>query len=271
MPASRSRSRGLKGTAPAERSRSYWPIVLIGIAAIAAVVIATLPASLAAHFLPPPVRATDFSGSLWHGSAGTISVNSRNAGALEWQIHPAALLGLAVVADVHWTAAGFALDATARVDRQGFSAQNVRGGGPIEDLANLGVAAGWRGTAAIKLDEVKGDYSGNLAGVGDIQVTNLASRQYASGSDLGDYDLNVPQGAQAPDGSTTAKLTDRGGPVQIQADVRVSPKQRMGLLSGTVMARAEATPALRSQLDNLAQLRPRDSQGRIPVELEFTF
>jgi hypothetical protein len=37
------------------------------------------------------------------------------------------------------------------------------------------------------------------------------------------------------------------------------------------MARAEASPALRSQIDNLAQLRVRDSQGRIPVEFEFTF
>jgi hypothetical protein len=181
------------------------------------------------------------------------------------------LLKLGLAADVHWVKGGFALDALGRLDGHGFSAQNVRGGGPIEDLGNLGIAAGWRGTAAIKLDEIKGDFSEVTAAAGDIQVTNLASNQIAGGSDLGDYDLNIPQGAVAADGSTTAKLSDRGGPVQLQADIRVSPKEHSGLLSGTMMARAEASPALRSQIDNLAQLRVRDSQGRIPVEFEFTF
>jgi hypothetical protein len=271
MPASRSRSRGLNTAAPVERARAFWPFVLIGIVAIAAVVIATLPASLAGHFLPTSVSARDFSGSLWHGSAGTIMVNSRNAGALEWQLHPGALLKFALAADVHWVKGGFALDAVGRFDGHRFSVQNVRGGGPIEDLTSLGIAAGWRGTAAVKLDEITGDYSGISAATGDIQVTNLVSNQVAGGSDLGDYDLNVPPAAAAADGSTTVKLSDRGGPVQIQADIRLSPKEHSGLLSGTIMARAEASPALRSQIDNLAQLRVRDSQGRIPVEFEFTF
>lgn len=271
MPASRSRSRGLKSAAPVERARAFWPFVLIGVAAIAAVVIATLPASLARHFLPSSVSAQDFSGSLWHGSAGTITVNSRNAGAVEWQLHPSALLKFELAADVHWVKGGFALDAVGRFDGHGFSARNVRGGGPIEDLGTLGMPPGWRGTAAIKLDEIKGDFSAVSAATGDIQVTNLASNRIAGGSDLGDYDLNIPPGAAAADGSTTAKLSDRGGPVQVQADIRFSPKEHLGLLSGTMMARAEASPALRSQIDNLAQLSVRDSQGRIPVEFEFTF
>jgi hypothetical protein len=42
------------------------------------------------------------------------------------------------------------------------------------------------------------------------------------------------------------------------------------MLSGTVKERSDAPPALRSQLANLTQLHPRDDQGRIPVELEFT-
>jgi hypothetical protein len=271
MPVSRSRSRGPRSAEPPERTRSWGPFVLIGIVAIAAVLIATLPASLAKHVLPASVSAQDFSGSVWHGSAGTIMVNSRNAGALEWQLHPGALLTLAIAADVHWVKGGFALDALGRIDGHGFSAQNVRGGGPIEDLGSLGIAAGWRGTAAVKLDEIKGDFSAVSAATGDIQVTNLASNRIAGGSDLGDYDLNIPAGAAAADGSTTARLSDRGGPVQLQADIRFSPKQHSGLLSGTLMARAEASPALRSQIDNLAQLRARDSQGRIPVEFEFTF
>jgi hypothetical protein len=46
---------------------------------------------------------------------------------------------------------------------------------------------------------------------------------------------------------------------------------RTGMLSGTLKERPEAPMSLHNQLNNLAQLRPRDAAGRFPVELEFTF
>src|ERR1700689_3472463 len=131
MPASRSASRGAKA---APRSRNLWPVVLIGLAALLAVSIAVLPASVITHFLPPSVHAEDFSGSIWHGSAGKISVNARDAGALEWWLHPLPLLGMTVAADLHWVKAAFVADAAVKIDRLGFAAQAVKGGGPIEDL-----------------------------------------------------------------------------------------------------------------------------------------
>src|SRR5579859_3810978 len=131
MPASRSPSRNAK---PAPRSRSYWPVVLIGLAAVLAVVISALPASIVTRFLPPEVHAEDFSGSIWHGSAGKIGVNARDAGALEWRLHPAALLARRVSADVHWVKVAFVADAAVDIDREGFSAHAVKGHGPIEDL-----------------------------------------------------------------------------------------------------------------------------------------
>ena len=48
MPTSRSPSRDPK---PAPASRSYRPLVLIGLVAVLAVIVATLPASLVAHLL----------------------------------------------------------------------------------------------------------------------------------------------------------------------------------------------------------------------------
>src|ERR1700685_1276171 len=99
MPASRSASRGAKA---APRSRNLWPVVLIGLAALLAVSIAVLPASVITHFLPPSVHAEDFSGSIWHGSAGKISVNARDAGALEWRLHPAAPLRVGGGAHPPW-------------------------------------------------------------------------------------------------------------------------------------------------------------------------
>jgi hypothetical protein len=267
MPASRSPSRDAK---PAPRSRSYWPLVLIGLAAVLAVIISAMPASIVTRFLPPEVRAEDFSGSIWHGSAGKISVNARDAGALEWRLHPAALLGMQVSADVHWVKVGFVVDAAVNIDRQGVSAHAVKGGGPIEDLGDFGVATGWRGTADINFSELKSDLVKPLGAVGDIKVSTLTSPQIAQGTDLGGYDLRLGAGAVAADGSMTAQLTDTGGPLDVKAVISLSSKERTGILTGTLRERPEAPAALRSDLEGIVQLRGRDPQGRIPVDLEFT-
>ena len=83
--------------------------------------------------------------------------------------------------------------------------------------------------------------------------------------------LDLPAGAVAPDGSINAKLNDAGGPIEVVAQLQFSPTARTGLFSGTFKERPEASPALHAELQNLAQLRPKDPQGRFPVELEFTF
>ncbi len=236
-----------------------------------AVVICAVPASVVTRFLPPEVHAEDFSGSIWHGSAGKISVDAHDAGALEWRLHPAALLGMQVSADVHWVKVAFVVDAAVNVDRQGFSAHAVKGGGPIEDLRDFGVASGWRGMADIDFSELKSDLVKPLAAVGDIKVSNLTSAQIAQGADLGGYDLRLAAGAVAADGSMTAQLTDTGGPLDVKAVISLSAKERTGILTGTLRERPEATAALRSDLEGIVQLRGRDPQGRIPVDLEFTW
>lgn len=232
-------------------------------------IVATLPASLIARFLPAGMRAEDFSGNIWHGSAGKISINGRDAGALEWWLHPLPLLGMTVAVDLHWVKIGFVADAAVTLDRHGFSARAVKGGGPIGDLRDFGVAPGWRGIAELDFSELRGDFSKPLAAVGDVRVSNLTSAQFAGGADLGGYDLHLPQGAVDAAGNVTAQLTDTGGPLDLQAVVRYSAKERTGMLSGTLRERAGASPALLGEINNLSQLRGRDPQGRIPVDLEL--
>jgi Type II secretion system (T2SS), protein N len=268
MPVSRSLNRAAK---PAPRSRSYWPLILIGLAAVLAVIIAALPASIITHFLPPILHAEDFSGSLWHGSAGKVSVNARDAGALEWQLHPADLFGMAVSANLRWVKQGFVLTAAVKLDGHGLTAHDIKGSGPIEDLRDLGVAAGWHGSADINFSQLKTDFAKPLAAVGDIRVSNLTSSQLADGADLGGYELRLADGAVDTDGNVTTQLMDTGGPLDVQAVIRYSAKERTGVLSGTVMERPGAPAALHGQLENLSQLRGRNPQGRIPMDLEFNF
>ena len=68
------------------------PFVLIAVLAVLAVIVIALPASMLKRYLPAGVNAEDFSGTVWHGSAGAITANGVNLGAVEWHLHPGALL-----------------------------------------------------------------------------------------------------------------------------------------------------------------------------------
>ncbi len=268
MPASTSPRRGVEGV---RRPARRWPWVLVGLIVLIPAIVALLPASMIGRFLPAQVRAEDFSGSFLHGAAGKIIVNARDAGAIEWQIHPLSLLRLAAVADIHWVKVAFVIDGTVQLSRQGAAASNIHGGGPIDNLRDLGLAAGWRGIAALSFAELKTDFTVLQSIRGRIEANDLSSDRIAEGGDLGGYVLQLGEGAVAPDGSLTATLSDAGGPLEVQAQIRFSPGTRTGVFSGTLKERPEASPALRNQLNSLAQLKARDSAGRFPVELEFTF
>ena len=279
MPASPSRKRAPKsspgpkvsaGSRPSPPPRRLiWPIVALLLIAVAVVVLLVLPASLAAQFLPAQVHADDFSGSIWHGSSGHITVASRPAGALEWQLHLSSLLSMTAAADVRWVKDAIVIDGEITVNAQGFEARNVRGGGPLGDLRDLGLPPGWSGNTTLDLKEIKGSFEKLESAAGTIEVSALSSTSIAHGADLGGYVLNLSPTAIA-DGSLAATVKDTGGPLEVQADVHYMPSSHSGLLSGTIKERESASDALRDELNQLAQMRPRDNLGRIPVELEFS-
>jgi hypothetical protein len=248
---------------------------LIGAAGVITIIVCVLPASMITRFLPPSVQAEDFSGSVWHGSAGRMTANGRPAGALEWHVHPLALARLHLMADLHWVKGGFVLDGSADVARGHLAASGISGGGPVQDLRDFGLGAGWRGSAGVQIAELTADLSATGAAltsaIGDITVSDVSSAQVASGANLGGYDLHFNDPASAAGAGMSAALADTGGPLAVNATIQLSMKTRTGLFSGTIKERADASPALRSQLDNLAQLHARDAEGRLPVDLEFTF
>lgn len=248
-------------------NRLLWPIIIFGLLVAGVVVAIALPASLVTRFLPPPIHAEDFSGSIWHGSAGRITFDSRPVGALEWRLHPLPLLSMTVVADLHWVKGSTVIDGIVTLDAHGFAARGVRGGGPLEDL-DLGLARGWHGNTKLDLREIKGSFDAIASVTGTIDVASLASAGIAAGTDLGSYQVTLgPDAVNA--GSITAMIKDTGGPLETQAELRYTAASHTGLLSGTLKERPDASQALRTELTNLTQLRPRDASGRIPIDLEF--
>jgi Type II secretion system (T2SS), protein N len=279
MPTSPSQRRGAKSRQappPPAPPRPLWPrLALIAAVAVLAVVVAALPASLIARFLPPGVRVADFSGTIWHGSAGRITAGGRPAGAAEWHLHPLALLHLHTVADLHWVKGGFVLDGAIDVDRTGLAVSGVEGGGPIADLQDLGLGAGWQGTAAVRVKELEARWSDAGAtlksAIGEITVSDMSSPAVADGAPLGGYALEFANSALSPESDATATLVDTGGPLSVDGTIRITLKTRSGLFSAAVQERPEAAPALRNAVQSLAQLHARDARGRIPLDLEFSF
>ena len=247
MPTSRSPKPGAKPAAP-PRPRLALPLAAVALLSVAVVVVATLPASTVQRLLPAAIGAGDFSGTVWHGSAGRITLDGRDAGALEWRLHPLALLRLAASADLHWVKAGFVADAQADLARGGVTLQHVDGDGPIEDLVGLGVPPGWHGTVRCKIHSLRAVFVAGGAVLksvsGDVSVATLSSSQVAAGADLGGYVLHLAEGAILPDGDASAELRDTGGPLELTAVIHFSAAQHTGMLSGTAKS-SEARERLR--------------------------
>ena len=169
----------------------------------------------------------------------------------------------------------FVLDGGANLSRSDFQASDLRGGGPIADLATFGLAPGWRGLAEIRIRNIGADLAGPgpslRSAVGEIDIADVSSPQVAAGADIGNYALTFDDASLSASGDARAALVDKGGPLSLDASITLTPQTRTGMLSGTVKERADAPPALRKDLDNVAQLHARDAQGRIPIDLEFTF
>jgi hypothetical protein len=248
-------------------------LLLVALALLAALVVlaSALPARVLTHFLPDGLQLRDLSGSIWHGEAGQVSFRNLELGAIEWTVHPAGLAELALLVDLQWVHRGFGLSGRVGLERHIVILSAIQGGGPIEDLSDLGVAAGWRGTAQIAIDRIASDFSRIRAASGSVQVSDLASARVAGGADLGAFVLRLSPTAVDASGAITGQLRDAGGPLAVEGTISINPQQHTGLVSGSLQERADAPADLRRDLNDLVQMRGRDARGRIPIDLEFSF
>jgi hypothetical protein len=173
--------------------------------------------------------------------------------------------------DLDWALGNFSLAANGDIGPHGLAAGPISGGGTLDDLATLTGLPGWHGAIAVAITRLATDFTRVQAVVGDIRVSDLHAANVAQDASLGGYTLHFdPYAADAP-GVITGTISDDGGALQVHATLTLSTQNRTGNLTGTAVARASAAPALRTALEDLAQMRPRDSQGRIPLDFEFTF
>jgi hypothetical protein len=264
-----SASRSPKPTTKPAR-RSYGWLVAAALLAAAGFVLYALPASIALRFLPHDVQATDPSGTLWHGSFAAVSLRGHAIGAVEWNIHPLPLLGGKLSAQLRWIKGGFAVNGVLEARGTHVFVHDVSGGGAIEDLADLGVTRGWSGTAQVTLAELRIEDQKIASANGAVTLIALKSPKFGD-ADIGGYELALAPESVQPDGTAIAQVRDLGGPLQLSGSLNIVPAQSLLTFSGALKEREGLPTALHQELENLAQMRGRDAQGRVPLEIEFAF
>ena len=264
-----SASRSPKPTTKPAR-RSYGWLVAAALLAAAGFVVYALPASIALRFLPKDVQASDATGTLWHGSFGKVSVHGHTVGAAEWNIHPLSLLTGKLSAQLRWIKGSFVVNAALEASSTRMNFRGVTGGGAIDDLADLGVSRGWSGNAQVSIDELRVDDQKITAANGTVTLAGLKSPKFGD-ADIGGYELALSPNSVQPDGSAIAQVRDLGGPLELNGTLNIVPAQSLLTFSGTIKERAGLPTALHQEVDNLAQMRGRDAQGRVPLEIEFAF
>lgn len=255
-------------TKPARRSYG-WLIAAALLAAVGFVVYA-LPASIALRFLPKDVQASDPSGSVWHGAFSQVSVRGHTVGAVEWNIHPLPLLGGKLSSQLRWIKGSFVVDAALEARGSTVRVHDVTGGGALEDLADLGLSRGWGGNAQVAIAELRIEAEKISAATGSVTLTALKSPKFGD-ADIGGYELTLTPESVQPDGSAVAQVRDLGGPLELSGTLNIVPATSLLTFSGSLKERSGVPPSLHAELDSLAQLRGRDAQGRVPLEIEFAF
>lgn len=75
--------------------------IFIGVAVFLLAIIAYIPASVAAKFLPNNIVASQFQGNLWNGSAASFVVNKIDYGSIKWKIKSSCFLLFKLCADIN--------------------------------------------------------------------------------------------------------------------------------------------------------------------------
>ena len=198
-------------------------LVIIVLIALAAIGVATCPASFAWRFAADragALKLDGLSGTIWNGHAASASVFGNPLGALDWRLHPLPLLQGVVAAqlDLH----GGEVTGSGAVAREADGTLNVGAAtirlpaslaAPVLDIPLLQLL----GQIDIDIAQMRVQGAWPTAAQGTILWRNAA---VAGAAQAGLGDLQA-QFASAPGGSIAGTARDLGGPLQLDGTFRI--------------------------------------------------
>lgn len=210
--------------------------------------------------LPADVHCEAVSGSLWSGRCGRAWL-SRPQGAspvvvqVDWRVAPLRLLQGRLAVQLQLARGGSVLQAEVLRGWGHTEVRSLRGLARLEDQLLPVVAVGWQGAA--RFDGLQLTLRGQQLAMAQGELRLLQLRRAGPPAvDFGDLLLRWP--APAPAGTVAARVSDLGGPLQVQATLQLSSAGAWQL-EGSVAPRAAPSADLAAQL---ALLGPADANGR---------
>jgi hypothetical protein len=248
--------------------RTGW-LLALGVLALLAFALATLPAGVAAGPLRKAgIEAGAFGGSLWSGRATAMSWRGAAVGDAEWKIAPTRLLTGRVAGHARLTRTDgsvetdFDLSLTGRDVRLRMARFEL----PLAALnaLPLGMPKGWQGRVTGQFDAIDLQQGWPASIKGSLDLDGLIApppRNAPVGSFHAVFpapqpkpSLSVPQDPS----NLTAQVKDKNGPFSVEAQLMLS-RARNFAFEGTLAPRGPVPPAMEHSLQLLG---PADATGR---------
>lgn len=198
-------------------------LFLLVLVVIAVIVLVLLPARLVVqHALPAnaPVQLEDVSGTVWKGHAGRVIRSGNDLGALDWKVHPGALLAGRLDVDFALDGANYSGKGRASRARDGamrltdvdasFPASRLE---PVLDVPALNLL----GRVEVRLDALQLQNNVPTALQGRATWRDAA----VSGADQASFGTIVADfGPQA--GGFGGNVKDEGGPLEVKGEFKTT-------------------------------------------------
>lgn len=230
-------------------------LVVAGVLAMVAGLVATFPARLAlAWFAPPQLRAWGVAGTVWQGRAMDLALGDQSLGALSWDARPARILLLKPTWDIElrrpdgYARAGVGLSLFG--DRQYLT--DVDASVSLGTLPRTIVPAGVAGEVRLALQRLEVTDGWPTAIAGRAAVSNLELPGVILA--LGPFEFSFPEDSESP----VAEIRSLGGPLAV--DGRGELPARGQWLFSAELAAGEDPP--RELIDGLAFVGEDIGNGR---------
>ena len=238
-------------------------LVLLGLFAYLAFLVGTFPAGWAYALAKPHLQRAgvalyQIEGTVWNGRAGRVVVRGQRLPALDWRLHPLALLTLEGRADL--SLGGDRLRAGLAIDRQGrLRLAPVTVHWPVPELLALArldaLQLGGRLDARIERLRIEEGLPREAQGT---LTWHAASTRLPLAAQLGDLSLELTTTADGIQG----RFRDGGGPLGLSGTLKLDPEGHWRL-------ELQLTPREGRQSDLgrlLAFLGRPDGQGRVTLQ-----
>ena len=245
--------------------RQGWLLTLVGLAVFAAVIVATLPASLLVGHLPADLTADGVSGTIWNGGADAIRLRGAPLGALSWQAEPLALLGGEFAYRIEVARPdGYVRGRVAATLGGALEGTGLELALPVDALHPEHGPQSWDGRLQGRIERVRLEQGWPVALLGTFTISGL--RPPGSELAIGSYAIEFDGHANTPT-QLVGRVRDVEAPLLVRGQLQIR-HERAYRLEGEVTPRPSAAPEVGRAV---AFLGAPDAAGRRSFEITGTF